>query len=887
MRYRTGILLSVLCLPTAVPARAAETPPPFFIYHGKPFPLELDPSSVAVLVEGGGTAAELMASLPPLGLKSVEPGAVEGWFFLRLAAPLEGASGVEEAIERIGASPVVELVSPVFLRPPDGWMVLTPDILLRFREPFRAEGDRILSEAAPDLSVVVPGFGKMAGAYLLRSGERNGFRVLAAANRLALDPRVEWAEPDAMFTGRAAYTPNDPGFPNLWGIRNTLQFGGIAGMDMDGDLAWDYTSGSTGIKVLVIDTGVQQNHPDIHQLAGADMTGQGGGGGPVNACDNHGTAVAGCVSATMDNSLGTVGIAPGSYVLSARTFISNLPAPCSGGWTTNSSWTVNALAWGESLGCRVSNNSNAYDVPSSAIEAKYQAAYDSGMVHFAAAGNNGNAVITWPASLPIVNAVAALDPDGTLTGFSCYGQGLDFSAPGIDVYTTDRTGAAGYVSGDYVYVWGTSFASPYAAGVAALVLSAFGSYTPSDVEARMQRTCRDLGAAGYDTNYGWGFVNAWHGVTSWVTFRVDMRVQMRSGSFRRDLGDAVTVQGTFNFWANTDTLTDPDADSIYAATLDFTSYTGHLYKFWKTLRGARGGEASNRFLDVWDGDSTLAAPYFNNEGPPTPAVFAWSPSFLSFGNVVTGDSLADSVWVKNTGGSALGVSSAAWDDPAFRVSPGSGSVPPGDSLLFRVWFAPSSPGPASGHLVFVHDAAGSPDTVGGEGEAMLTLSFPVRSGWNIVSVPLRMTDYRKTVLFPAASGSAWGYSGTYGAEDTLSNGVGYWLKFPAAGSVVDTGGVRLSDTLDLPAGWSMVGTLSGPLAASPVVSDPPGSVVFPFYGFGASGYEESDTLHPGRGYWVKLGGAARVFLSLPSSRPPGPEDLPGTEGVRPRKSRTQ
>src|SRR5262249_7412060 len=153
-----------------------------------------------------------------------------------------------------------------------------------------------------------------------------------------------------------------------------------------------------------------------------------------------------------------------------RAFISN--NSCDNSWTTMSSWTVNALAWAQSIGARVSNNSNKYGslVQSSAIAAEYLFTRGMGMVHFAAAGNDTNNAIVYPASLPGVNAVAAVAEGGALASFSNHGTGLAFSAPGVQIYTTDRTGANGYTNGDYVFSFGTSVASPYAAGVAALVL---------------------------------------------------------------------------------------------------------------------------------------------------------------------------------------------------------------------------------------------------------------------------------------------------------------------------------------------------------------------------------------------------------------------------------
>jgi len=277
-------------------------------------------------------------------------------------------------------------------------------------------------------------------------------------------------------------------------------------MDMRGYAAWDLTQGDPDVLVLIIDTGVEQDHPDISQVPGMDFTTDGGDGGPVNMCDDHGTAVAGCVSATIDNSLGISGIAPGCRVLSARTFISTLD--CSGSWNADYAWTVDALAWGETQGARVSNNSNYYGGSSSAITATYASTRDNGMVHFASAGNDNDPFVSYPASLPTVQAIAALNRNGNKASFSNYGSQLAFSAPGEDIYSTDRTGSDGYYSGDYGYVDGTSFASPYSAGVAALVISQEPGLTAEEVEDRLKCTCRDLGTFGFDDTFGYGFVDA-------------------------------------------------------------------------------------------------------------------------------------------------------------------------------------------------------------------------------------------------------------------------------------------------------------------------------------------------------------------------------------------
>jgi subtilisin family serine protease len=130
------------------------------------------------------------------------------------------------------------------------------------------------------------------------------------------------------------------------------------------------------------------------------------------------------------------------------------------------------------------------------------------MIHFACAGNTGGVGITYPGSIALVNAVTSIMKTGALAGFATTGAGLDFVGPGDDILTTDRLGAAGYVAGDFVTIDGCSFATPYAAGIAALLLSAHPDLTPIEVEAAMQLGAVDMGAVGYDTTFGHGRLNA-------------------------------------------------------------------------------------------------------------------------------------------------------------------------------------------------------------------------------------------------------------------------------------------------------------------------------------------------------------------------------------------
>jgi hypothetical protein len=483
-------------------------------YFDQPRPLALDPDRIAIYraVDGAGDPfgrVEPAAARVGIGAEALAPGPVAGWVLATTPGFARNPPGIETLAGDLALQQEIDFVSPVFVGEDGGPLIVTPQLLVGFRRdvpPARAEA---LLAAVRAGAIARRDFGNMKGVYQLRSAARNGLDVLEAANALAALPEVAFAEPDMMFTGHGAVIPDDPGFPDLWGIHNTGQAGGVPDVDMDGPEAWDLTSGDDTVIVVVIDTGVQQDHPDIHQIPGTDTTNDPastGDGGPVNVCDNHGTLVAGCASAIMNNTTGTAGIAPGCVVASARTFISNLS--CNLSWTTQISWTVESLAWAESIGARVTNNSNFYGFTSSAIAQKYQDTRSAGIVHFAAAGNFGSSAPTYPASLPSVNAIAAIDRDGDLAPFSNHGAGLAFSAPGVDIYTTDRTGALGVDPGDYTWTFGTSYACPYAAGVGALVVSTNGCLDADEVEQVMREASVDLGSPGFDTTFGWGLVNA-------------------------------------------------------------------------------------------------------------------------------------------------------------------------------------------------------------------------------------------------------------------------------------------------------------------------------------------------------------------------------------------
>ncbi len=340
---------------------------------------------------------------------------------------------------------------------------------------------------------------------------KSGEEILEFSRRLSALDSIELAEPDFVMSGRHDGIPNDPYFTSMWHLQNTGQSGGFAGFDLDPLPAWDHTTGASYAAVLVLDTGVEQSHPDLYSLPGRDFTTGAPdgipGGDPTNDCENHGTAVAGCISALTNNALGTAGIAPLSPTVSARTFYADTDL-CDGSWYSYSSWTVNAINWSLGQEIRITNNSNRYGFVSSAIEYAYETSRASGQIHFASIGNDGESAASYPASLPSVIGVGAADRYGGRSPFSNFGSELAFLAPGSEILSSDRQGSTGYSSTDYCNVYGTSFAAPLAAGVASLVLAVNPDLTSAEVEAILVSSCRDMSASGWDEGTGWGLLQA-------------------------------------------------------------------------------------------------------------------------------------------------------------------------------------------------------------------------------------------------------------------------------------------------------------------------------------------------------------------------------------------
>jgi hypothetical protein len=149
--------------------------------------------------------------------------------------------------------------------------------------------------------------------------------------------------------------------------------------------------------------------------------------------------------------------------------------------------------------------------------------------------------------------------------------------------------------------------------------------------------------------------------------------------------------------------------------------------------------------------------------------------------------------------------------------------------------------------------------LGGGPPAPAGISLSVQGAWNLISVPLTVPDYAKTVLFPTATSDAFAYQAGYVSQPVLQNGRGYWLKFASAQSVFLAGQMRMVDSITVSPGWNIIGSISQSVPVTSIQSIPPGLVTSSFFGYSTGGYGVAPSIDPGAGYWVKVSATGRLI----------------------------
>lgn len=326
--------------------------------------------------------------------------------------------------------------------------------------------------------------------------------AIQARTRLEQIPGVKCVEPNYRVEAQGIVDTSSELPDTLWNLKRVRVPG-----------AWGITEGRSDVVVAVLDTGFMLDHPN---LAGAWTDAKSNFVDPGHEDDpsvldpthelaRHGTHVAGIIGARAGAGE-VIGVAPGVKLMPVKV----LGDDGSGSLAT----VADAIRWATDRGANVINLSLGSSSASSYMDDAIQYAHDHGVVIVAAAGNGGSDTpIQYPARNENVIAVGAVDASDVRAGFSSIGKELDVMAPGTLAYAADTSrgiystivNSAG--SPDYGYMSGTSMAAPHISGLVALMMSA-GITGPDNILSLLKSTAVDLGPRGFDSEYGYGRVDA-------------------------------------------------------------------------------------------------------------------------------------------------------------------------------------------------------------------------------------------------------------------------------------------------------------------------------------------------------------------------------------------
>jgi subtilisin family serine protease len=373
------------------------------------------------------------------------------------------------------------------------------------------------------------------------------------AAQLTMQPDVLYAEPNYIY--RIFTTPNDPDYTEQWAHQAVI----------GSSSAWDVSTGSTDIVIAILDSGIDADHPDLSDkiVAGYDFV----HGDDIPDDENgHGTHVSGIAAAATNNNTGVAGMDWQARIMPVK--VVNYY-----GWG-EAGHVSQGIIWAYQHGALVINLSLGGDEYSQTMQDAVNAAHAAGCLVVAAMGNHrSDNPTSYPAAFDNVFAVAATTRSDIYANYSQYGSHCDIAAPGGQmadisdangIYSTMPTQTGTYFTGGefsystgYDYLQGTSMATPFVSGLAALIRAVKPAWTPDQVQAAIEDTAVDLGPVGWDEDYGYGRIDADAALTV-----------LADDCFGDSEGDDGDVDGVdLAMWANAHaiTLTDSNLSAFCAA----------------------------------------------------------------------------------------------------------------------------------------------------------------------------------------------------------------------------------------------------------------------------------------------------------------------------------
>lgn len=323
--------------------------------------------------------------------------------------------------------------------------------------------------------------------------------------QLQADPGIEYAEPNITADLPQSQTqsfqtklqPNEPLLKQA-SIKYPLDL-------LNAYQSWDYSQGKESVTVAVIDTGVDYQHPDLQGriTEGYDFVNE----KPLAQDDHgHGTHIAGIIAANINNGLGIAGLAPGVKIMPLKVLDQR-----KGGKFRNA---ARAIRWAIDKKADVINLSLSGNTDNNDLRAAIQQALDQDIVIVAAMGNDQGNAPKYPAlysDMGIIS-VGAVNAERKRASFSNFGKWISVVAPGERIISTTFKGnnegpcINGSGNSCYTSIDGTSQAAPYVAALAALLRSVKPDLKGSQIKALIEENSQDLGASGFDEEYGNGLI---------------------------------------------------------------------------------------------------------------------------------------------------------------------------------------------------------------------------------------------------------------------------------------------------------------------------------------------------------------------------------------------
>jgi subtilisin family serine protease len=358
------------------------------------------------------------------------------------------------------------------------------ELLVRFTGGTAAEHRAVHDALGAEFVKLVAG-----GTWeLVRFEEHDDIAVWQAAYESRED--VAYAEPN--YLGEGGFTPNDTHFNLQWQHENTGQSGGTIDADIESIAGWDLARGSTGIVVAVLDTGIDQDHPEF---AGRIVAGWDFVNNDADPADDHfhGSAVSGLLAANANNSFQVAGVDHFCKIMPVKVLNAN-----NGGSTV---WLVDGINFAYQNGAKVISMSLINFPGSQALRDALADARAAGAFLIACAGNGGigNADVSWPGASPRCLTIGATGNNDWRASYSGTGMALDYVAPGDDVVTIAPHNPAD----TWWYFNGCSSATPVAAGIVSVILGVAPNLTQNELRIALDAGAEDLVGNPVEDTPGW------------------------------------------------------------------------------------------------------------------------------------------------------------------------------------------------------------------------------------------------------------------------------------------------------------------------------------------------------------------------------------------------